>query len=457
MKKDKRKNVIIKWLPYGAGAVLLAFIFLLVTTLDKEFAEKVADETLEFSAELCNRYDLYQKEQKNRELTNLQERAETISLYEKHNIGIDIEILEAYVIDETLDGVYVTEPSGKVVAQAGETAPELLEIALQIQRVTDLLQQADAYYTEQLYIGDRYYNLAVIAREKQDGLIFCYHEQAEKGEEDALNMDVMISGYQLRMNATVAITDGQYVLQANRNHIVGRDVSECPITVTDREAWENGEFICLTYKGKHWFGKKMRYKRYVLYAMFPSTEVFYTRTMIMAYGTLLYVFFCMILLFLRNRTAQINMREMQKQFRIIKAISSIYTTTVLIHLDTHRWESIRMPGTVAVALQKVDDAALMLEQYISRFVAESDKERYREFVRLSDMTNRLDGKRYITFVSEDYDGKWSYSLLAPQRWDKDGTIQAVVLAIRDITADKEKERAYQRWAEEHREKQGAES
>ena len=46
------------------------------------------------------------------------------------------------------------------------------------------------------------------------------------------------------------------------------------------------------------------------------------------------------------------MREMQKQFRIINAVGSIYKLNLLIHLDTGEWEAIKMPGEVGAVLQE---------------------------------------------------------------------------------------------------------
>lgn len=52
------------------------------------------------------------------------------------------------------------------------------------------------------------------------------------------------------------------------------------------------------------------------------------------------------------------MREMQKQFRIINAVGSIYKLNLLIHLDTGEWEAIKMPGEVGAVLQKQATAKL---------------------------------------------------------------------------------------------------
>ena len=64
------------------------------------------------------------------------------------------------------------------------------------------------------------------------------------------------------------------------------------------------------------------------------------------------------------------------------------------------------------------------------------------------MESRFAEKDYIPYVSEDDGGTWSYSILTPQQWDENGNVKAVVWAIRDVTADRQKELSYQKKIEQ---------
>lgn len=173
------------------------------------------------------------------------------------------------------------------------------------------------------------------------------------------------------MDGMVVITNGEIVLNTNENHVQGQSVVGCPIDITDDTAWREGRITKLKYNGKRWYGRQMRYKQYRLYVVYPSSQVFATRTTILAFSTAVYIFFLLVLTFLRNRSAQNTMREMQKQFRIINAVGSIYKLNLLIHLDTGEWEAIKMPGEVGAVLQKQATAKVMLESYIQNFVGQA--------------------------------------------------------------------------------------
>ena len=443
VKIRKKKNAVIKWLPYLAGILLLAFIFLFQTRLDKRNVQKVAEETLAYARATCDRYDVYVNDQQAKDLMSLQEKARSIALYEAHGVAIHNDILEAYVADENLTGVVVTDGSGKIVQTCGEQATVLFQDRIKNEPIAQILKFPQKVYMEQAEIDGKKYNLAVVSRENQDGLILCYHEVviAPIGEND-ISIDGMLSGYLFKMDGIVVITDGKVVLNNNRLHVQGQLAADFPITITDPKSWADGKLTRLGYEGKH------VYKKYTIYVMYPSGQVFATRTTMFAFGTASYIFFLLILAFLRNCSAQSTMRELQKQFRIIKAISRIYKMNVLIHLDTGEWEAIRMPGEVGAILQKEETAERMLERYIRSFVSEDYQEGYHKFVNPESVEKRLRGKEYISYFSEDDAGTWSYSILTPQQWDEKGNVKAVVWAIRDVTAEHKKEENYQKQLEQ---------
>ncbi len=437
--KHAKKNVVIRLIPTVAGVLLLTFIFLLTTYMAKHTVSGVADETLLYARQTCERYDNYVSDDKTKNLVNLQEKAISIAMYEQYGVAIHKDILDAYVVDENLTGVVVTDKAGNCVLFSGEDAQILFEKELKNDSVSQILEHPEKSYMERLQIGEKTYDFAVVAREDVTGLILCYHEvELRPMGVNEISLDTMLSGHQFKMDSMVIITNGEIVLNTNEKHVQGQSVIGCPIDITDENAWENGKITKLKYKGKCWFGKQMRYKNYQMYAIYPPGQVFATRTTILAFSTSVYIFFLLVLAFLRNRLAQNTMREMQKQFRIINAVGSIYKLNLLIHLDTGEWEAIKMPGEVGAVLQKQATARAMLESYVQNFVGQAYRVAYQKFVNLSDLDERLKGESYITFVSENDLGISSCSILTPQCWDTQGHVTAVVFAVRDMTADIQK-------------------
>ena len=322
--KHAKKNVVIRLIPPVAGVLLLAFIFLLTTYMAKQTVSGVADETLLYARQTCERYDNYVSDDKTKDLINLQEKAISIAMYEQYGVTIHKDILDAYVVDENLTGVVVTDKAGNCVLSSGEDAQILFEKELKNDSVSQILEHPEKSYMERLQLGEKAYDFAVVAREGVTGLILCYHEvELRPMGVNEISLDTMLSGHQFKMDGMVVITNGEIVLNTNENHVQGQSVVGCPIDITDDTVWREGRITKLKYNGKRWYGRQMRYKQYRLYVVYPSSQVFATRTTILAFSTAVYIFFLLVLTFLRNRSAQNTMREMQKQFRIINAVGSI--------------------------------------------------------------------------------------------------------------------------------------
>ena len=84
--KHAKKNVVIRLIPPVAGVLLLAFIFLLTTYMAKQTVSGVADETLLYARQTCERYDNYVSDDKTKDLINLQEKAISIAMYEQYGL-----------------------------------------------------------------------------------------------------------------------------------------------------------------------------------------------------------------------------------------------------------------------------------------------------------------------------------------------------------------------------------
>lgn len=248
--KHAKKNVVIRLIPPVAGVLLLAFIFLLTTYMAKQTVSGVADETLLYARQTCERYDNYVSDDKTKDLINLQEKAISIAMYEQYGVTIHKDILDAYVVDENLTGVVVTDKAGNCVLSSGEDAQILFEKELKNDSVSQILEHPEKSYMERLQIGEKAYDFAVVAREGVTGLILCYHEvELRPMGVNEISLDTMLSGHQFKMDGMVVITNGEIVLNTNENHVQGQSVVGCPIDITDDTVWREGRITKLNITG----------------------------------------------------------------------------------------------------------------------------------------------------------------------------------------------------------------
>ena len=67
-----------------------------------------------------------------------------------------------------------------------------------------------------------------------------------------------------------------------------------------------------------------------------------------------------------------------------------------------------------------------------------------EFVDISTVAKRLEERETLSFTARTVDERWMTMIIVPQGYDKDGKLCTVLVAIRDVTEEKEREIAQDR-------------
>lgn len=434
----KTKHVIIKFVPFVVGVLFMAFIFLITTEIAEQSAQSVLDETLTFAQDTCERYDIYESGNKARDMVGLQEKATVIARYEKNDKRLDASVLQEYMDDTKLTGVYVLDENLDVVAKSGSQDQTMLLEQMKNPSVTEILTHPYKSYMERVEIGEHIYDLAVVTRYKQDGLVLCYHDiTGKKISEGEITIQSLLSGYRFKMDGTILITDGVQIVNSNEQNLDGINLSD-----TFAQKISDETFQKIKYNGEVMYGATRTYKTYQLYAAVTKKQVFSIRTMVMIFSGAIYVLSVFIFMFFRNLSAQANFKEHQKQNRTIQAIGSMYKINILCYLKSDTWEAFKMPKELQPILEGKVSARKMIACYINQVVAESYQKDYQAFLNFATMPDRLQNKSFLNFVSEEWDGKWSSTIVAPQQWGEDGTLEAVVLAVCDVTEERKQKIAY---------------
>ena len=130
---------------------------------------------------------------------------------------------------------------------------------------------------------------------------------------------------------------------------------------------------------------------------------------------------------------------MQKRLRIITALGTAYSSIVLISLETGLTEIIKAPRERDIVpdrdLARREDRLAL----IGRLIAPEYRDAFAAFVDMGTIKERLGEKKSITITVRNTYGIWLETVIVPQKFDKNGGIAAVLLACRDVTAEKEKE------------------
>ena len=129
--------------------------------------------------------------------------------------------------------------------------------------------------------------------------------------------------------------------------------------------------------------------------------------------------------------------------RTIQSISSVYSSTLLIHVKTDKVEVIKAPQILADNVRDMKTASALMKYFQETYVREEGREDYQAFTDVSSLPRRLQMHSYLTHTCEDVYGEWYLNMIIPQQWDKNGQIDAVILTMRNVTEEKRQENSYQ--------------
>ncbi len=442
--KKKLKQTSSLWVPLLIGLFLLYVIFIILTNKDIKSAYSVAQDTISYIKTSCIRYDnnIVGNQVKNEVL--LLGKAKGLSRHMTTEQLLDKESLDIYISEQLITGIIIFDKSIQAVNVSGNNAYNIISSIRENTNITNIIKDKSKSYMERVEIEDNIYEYAVVSRLDDDGLIVCYNDVTNSVELDGeLTINTLLKDNNFNMNATVIISDEDKVISTNNERYMGVQVNDCFVTKDSVGNWKENQFTILHDNSKTYYGVKKAYKNYYIYVIFPEKEIFADRQVIMAYAFVLYIIFILVVNIIKNNIAKRNINHIQKQYRIINAISSLYTSSFSIDIVKDKWEAIKLGKYIKSYLQGVKSADEMLKDFSDNVISPDFKKGYLTFTNRHTLSERLRGKKAIGYTYQTIEGNWLYSLIIPQRVDDNGNILTVMLVSRDVSEDKQKEIDYQ--------------
>lgn len=163
------------------------------------------------------------------------------------------------------------------------------------------------------------------------------------------------------------------------------------------------------------------------------------RITFVAAGVLVCLAFWVVVLLARNIVDHRNLVEKDKQLGIINAISAVYDSTFLLHLDTLEIEGINMSPAIAKIFAEHSEAYDFMDTVCRDIVSPESREAVVGLVDISTLRERLKGVPYLAAEVRDCRGAWYSLQVVPQHRDEQGRLESVVVATHNISMVKHAE------------------
>lgn len=400
------------------------------------------DETISFVKSCINRYEIYNANDRVKSLVRLLDKSEELSrvLDAEHNFTA--QDMDNYAKQQRLTGVLVLDEKLNVSIQTTQDydAMSLWKKLIDSKYVRDILESPSKTYMTRLRNEGNIYDFAAVARQDASGVLITYAKKEEVNEKNGdLAMETVFADFPFKMDGSVVISDGTKVVSTNESKLLGLSIEKCNEMYQNTFHESKDHIVRLDSAGSSWYGRKEKIRDYDIYVFFPAMQVFTMRNVV----CLSYILIA-IVIFTLFRTVRIHMEQEsimreQKRLQIINALGQAYSIILLINIKKNMLEMIKFSDGVGHNLRKEDLPNAFQKEYIENMIAPSFQKNYIAFFDISTMESRLKEHDSLSCISQTIKGAWIRSMIVPQKYDEKGNLSTVLLAISDVTEEKEHE------------------
>ena len=419
-----------------AGAVIWG----LFTGIDRASLRKTLDETVSFTKVRIQNYENYTANDRVKSLVRLLDKTNELSSNMKKIASYGQQDLDEYIEEQRLSGAFVLDENLKtVLASAQKGEPQVLKKQLmQKDYMKEILEHSEETYTERMKIDDTEYDVAIVSRKDSPGLVVSYAKKDGKTYGD-MTLDSVFDGFPVSMNGVIVVCLDGVVASTNQTKLLGKTTEELKNKYNGGCETSDDKILRSNSKNGIWYGCKDKMSEYVLYVFYPSSQVFLTRTIVCAVYVAIAILVYLFVLLVRSNIEKSALKQSQKRMRIINALGTAYSSITLFDLKAGRAETVKKSDDDDIVFEGNLQSREKQRQHVSKWINDAYREGFLQFIDMNTVAKRLQGYPSLTYTSQTKKGMWLFSVIVPQRFDKDGNIIAVLLANRDITKEKVKE------------------
>ena len=436
-----------KWAILVCMVALFGVFLVGIINADKKETARLADETLTFLESICVRYDGYTAGNKAAAFKDVYDKVISLTEYATTEHMEDSNFLLTYSKRLGLSGVVVTDETGALIAQADENGHDVYTVwenVLTNENKMDIVESPQKVFATELDAYGEDYYVVFVSRQDKKGLVVCY-KNTELVDTDlySTSIDKTLTNNTFHKNPRIVITDTKTVIASNNDFLsLGMDISDEPFAEVGSKKWKEGKLIRLLWDNGLWYGKREVYGRYRIYVFYSAGEVLSNLIPLVIIFLAGCALIAMTLMLLKNTFEKKHLKREREQLQTIRAISSLYVSTSILHLKEKTFEGIvstkRAQQVLDETVQDKEVAKLLAE----RIIAPKDGKRYMEFLDFDTMQARLEGKNNLSAIVQDRNGVWFSIFLVPVEYDKKGRLTDVLFASRNINEYKQQEEAY---------------
>ena len=300
------------------GIIIGVFATLITTANDKKDAKEQMIAVSTYVKRQCIRYEELSSEDTSRRLFDVSDKAFAIrSMIDFESGNLDAEI-RSFAEGNRLNGIFVTfsdkgSAEGKVIAFYSDGDEDATTWKTLFETYGSVAGDIFKSYSERLNKNGYYYDCSMVSRKDGNGVVLCYRRHRIKEvEDDRFSVATLLKGYVFASDGTVVVTDGNVVLAANIDGVVGTLAQDCPIIRELRKRDAFNELIHIEDDGIY-YGIRSQSRELYIYTYMPNSDVFGGRSVIIPYLLLFYLLAVSVIITVRAMIIRKKREEQEKR------------------------------------------------------------------------------------------------------------------------------------------------
>ncbi len=438
---DKKKSYVSRVLLLvlvGMGIALWS----LFTVIDRKNLQVTLDKTTSFVKDRITKFETYNANDRVKSLVRLLDKTTELESNLSDNSSFDAEDLKTYAEEQRLTGIVILDENLNVTLQYSEDSDSknIWESLIDNSSVKDILDYPKKTYTVRQEDNGAIYDFAVISRTDAKGLIVSYVKKETLSIDNGdIILEDLLTDFPFEMNGIVAVCDDTNVVSTNASSLQGKTIEECKTLMSSDRKIAEGEITKVKVNNTIWFGTKAEMQEYTIYIFFPAMQIFMTRSIVcsayLGLALLVYLMYKQS----KERLEKDALIQEQKRLKTIDALGRAYSSISLVNLKNNEVEVIKSSMSADPEHKKDVLSREYQLEHVARLIDSAYCNDYLEFIDVSTIASRLQGKGALSYTCRTTKGTWMTSIIVPQEFDKEGNITAVLIASSDVTEQKEKE------------------
>lgn len=290
-------------------AIALFLSYIISTNFCNRNALKSLNKDIEYLKKECAIYDEDSNEESAKSLIRIVDKTKIIRDFADVDI-FDKEQISEYLLNDRLTGIVVSDDETDELYYVSFDEINLDFWKMQIEAHKDISSNVFKNYSQRERFLESYYDFAIIARKDKKGLIICYVLQEDHYVTGShFSIEALLKGYKN--------SEGIYAIQykgilLGHNLEGGRATYIANELVDTIEEKQNGALTKVKFEGGKYLGIVSKCKDYYIYALYPTSQIYTNRTLILSYTLVICMILVLISLLFYKIVSNYRERELKK-------------------------------------------------------------------------------------------------------------------------------------------------